>query len=162
MTEQIPAIDIAPFLSGDTAGKFRVTDAVKRACEEIGFLVISGHGVPRETIEAMFERGFAFFNQPVEEKGRWHPTGDAKQRGYHGMATRGLSATLGKDAPKEFKLTLAFLQRLVIAGYVEAFDKVRESKTSGVSCFVKNTYRAHNESIIDKNVFKSISTNIYE
>jgi isopenicillin N synthase-like dioxygenase len=106
MTEKIPAIDIAPFLSGDVAGKIRVADAVKRACEEIGFLVISGHGVPRETTEAMFERGFAFFEQPVEEKGRWHPTRDAKQRGYHGMATRGLSATLGKDAPKDLRESL--------------------------------------------------------
>lgn len=106
MTQVIPAIDIAPFLSGDTAGKIRVANAVKRACEEIGFLVISGHGVPGETTETLFERGFAFFDQPVEEKSRWHPTGDAKQRGYHGMATRGLSATLGKGAPKDLRESL--------------------------------------------------------
>ena len=106
MTDRIPAIDIAPFLSGDTAGKLQIASAVKRACEEIGFLVISGHGVPRDTTEALFERGFAFFDQPVAEKGRWHPTGDARQRGYHGMATRGLSATLGKDAPKDLRESL--------------------------------------------------------
>jgi isopenicillin N synthase-like dioxygenase len=103
MTEQIPAIDISAFLSGDPEGRLRVAQAVARACEEIGFVVISGHGVPQPVIDTAFERGFAFFDQPAEVKNRWHPTGEAKQRGYHGMATRGLSATLGKDAPKDLR-----------------------------------------------------------
>jgi isopenicillin N synthase-like dioxygenase len=103
MSEQIPAIDIAPFLAGDPNGRIMVAQAVARACEEIGFLVIAGHGVPQPVIDAVFERGFAFFDQPAEVKDRWHPTGEARQRGYHGMATRGLSATLGKDAPKDLR-----------------------------------------------------------
>jgi isopenicillin N synthase-like dioxygenase len=106
MTGRIPAIDIEPFLRGDPAGRRRVADAVRRACEEIGFLVISGHGIAPQTIGTLFERGFAFFDQPATEKSRWHPDGEAKQRGYHGMATRGLSATLGKDAPKDLRESL--------------------------------------------------------
>jgi isopenicillin N synthase-like dioxygenase len=103
MTEQIPAIDVSPFLAGDPEGSARVARAVARACEEIGFVVISGHGVPQETLDSLFERGFAFFDQPTEVKNRWAPTGEAKQRGYHPLATRGLSATLGKDAPKDLR-----------------------------------------------------------
>ena len=100
---KIPAIDIAPFLSGDPAGKDAVARAFARACEETGFIVIRGHGIPDEVFQRTFERGFAFFDQPDEVKARWHPTGEAKQRGYHGMATRALSATLGKDAPKDLR-----------------------------------------------------------
>jgi isopenicillin N synthase-like dioxygenase len=106
MTDRIPAIDIGPFLAGDLAGRQRVAAAVRRACEEIGFLVISGHGIPQAVIDTLVERGFAFYDQPAGVKSRWHPTGDAKQRGYHGMATRGLSATLGKDAPKDLRESL--------------------------------------------------------
>jgi len=99
----VPTIDIAPFLAGDAAGKAAVARAFRAACEEVGFVVISGHGVPEETIQRLFERGYAFFDQPADVKARWHPTGPAQQRGYHGMATRGLSATLGKDAPKDLR-----------------------------------------------------------
>lgn len=103
---RIPAIDIAPFLSGDSGGKDAVARAFARACAETGFIVISGHGIPDETFRRLFERGFAFFDQPADVKARWHPTGPAKQRGYHGMATRALSATLGKDAPKDLRESL--------------------------------------------------------
>lgn len=103
---RIPAIDIGPFLAGDPDGKRRVAAEVARACREIGFLVISGHGIAPETISTLVERGFAFFDLPTEVKARWHPTGEAKQRGWHGMATRGLSATLGQNAPKDLRESL--------------------------------------------------------
>jgi isopenicillin N synthase-like dioxygenase len=100
---KIPAIDIAPFLAGDPDGKREISEAFSRACEEIGFVVISGHGIPEATIERLFKRGFAFFDLPAEIKSRWHPTGETKQRGYHGMATRGLASTLGKGAPMDLR-----------------------------------------------------------
>ena len=151
MTERIPAIDIGPFLAGDPAGKADVADAVRRACEEIGFLVISGHGVPRETTEVLFERGFAFYDLPAEIKNRWHPTGDAKQRGYHGMATRGLSATLGKDAPKDLRESV-FLGPL--DDHSAAYAHIPEARTvyapnlipdqpPGVDAALTGMYRAY-------------------
>jgi isopenicillin N synthase-like dioxygenase len=100
---KIPAINITPFLAGDRQAKRQVAETFFRACEDIGFVVISGHGVPQTTIDRLFERGFAFFDLPPEVKSRWHPTGEAKQRGYHGLATRGLASTLGKDAPKDLR-----------------------------------------------------------
>lgn len=106
MTHEIPAIDIAPFLAGDAKGKARVASAVASAAQSIGFVVLSGHGIPQSLIQTAFTKGFEFFDLPDAEKARWHPTGPAKQRGYHGMATRGLSATLGKDAPKDLRESL--------------------------------------------------------
>ena len=50
MTLHVPAIDIAPFLSGDPDGKRAVVDAVRAACRDIGFLVIAGHGLPAEDL----------------------------------------------------------------------------------------------------------------
>ncbi len=135
MTDRIPAIDIAPFLAGDPEGKRRVAREVGRACEEIGFLVISGHGVPSVTVETLVERGFTFFDQPAEEKSRWHPTGEAKQRGYHGMATRALSATLGKDAPKDLRESL-FLGPL--DDHAAAFAHLPEAGTAYAPNLIPN------------------------
>ena len=106
MNHEIPAIDIAPFLTGDPKGKAQVVAQVASAAETIGFIVLSGHGIPQSLIEKAFEQGFQFFDLPDEKKADWHPFGPAKQRGYHGMATRGLSATLGKDAPKDLRESL--------------------------------------------------------
>jgi isopenicillin N synthase-like dioxygenase len=41
-------IDIEPFRTGSEHDKRRVAREVGRACEEIGFLTIVGHGVPEE------------------------------------------------------------------------------------------------------------------
>jgi len=41
---------------------------VARAVEEIGFLVVTGHGVKRVTVEAMRTAARALFSRPEEEK----------------------------------------------------------------------------------------------
>ena len=103
MSGRIPAIDIAPFLDG--TNKPSVARAVAEACERIGFLILSGHGLDQTVIERAFERSRAFFDLPRGEKDRWHPTGPSRQRGFHGFATRGLAYTLGEDAPPDLRET---------------------------------------------------------
>lgn len=99
--DRVPAIDLAPFLSG------RDRDAVVRpfrdACERIGFVVISGHGLPDSLLPRAFERSRAFFERPAEEKRRAAPPVQGRQRGYHGFATRNLGKTLGADVPPDLR-----------------------------------------------------------
>lgn len=102
----LPVTDIEPFLRGDRAAKERVGEAVARACEESGFLVIAGHGMAQATLHRAIELGFAFFDQDASAKNAWHPPGDIKQRGYHGLATRGLASTLDNNAPKDLRESL--------------------------------------------------------
>lgn len=47
MNTTIPIIDISPFIAGDAAGSREVARAVDQACREVGFLLVTGHGVPR-------------------------------------------------------------------------------------------------------------------
>jgi isopenicillin N synthase-like dioxygenase len=47
----VPVIDIAPYRTGDEAGRRQVAAAVDRACRDIGFLVISGHGIAPELVD---------------------------------------------------------------------------------------------------------------
>lgn len=101
--DQVPAIDIEPFLKGTGSEKRTVAEAFADAAETIGFVVISGHGVPPSAWAHLVERSFTFFDLSDAEKAKFHPTGPAKQRGYHGIATRALGATLGKDTPKDLR-----------------------------------------------------------
>lgn len=102
----VPTIDIGPFVRNAAAGKQAVAEEVARTCEETGFLIISGHGFPQELLTRAQRELFAFFDLPVGTKNRWHPTGPAKQRGYHGFATRGLAYTLGQQTPPDLRETV--------------------------------------------------------
>jgi isopenicillin N synthase-like dioxygenase len=104
--ERIPVTDIAPFLGGEPHDKQRVAEAVAAACTETGFLVIAGHGIPQAIIDDAIAGGFAFFDLPQATKDKYHPTGPARQRGYHGVETRGLASTLDNRAPKDLRESL--------------------------------------------------------
>ena len=64
----IPTIDISPFSSGSGRDKRKVAGEVAEACQKIGFLVITGHGISENLLEKMFTKTFAFFDLPFEEK----------------------------------------------------------------------------------------------
>ena len=98
---EVPTIDIAPFLDG--SGREAVAGRVARACEAIGFLAVAGHGISPDLIGRAFERSRAIFDMPRDRKDRWHPTGPSRRRGYHGYATRGLTYTLGEEAPRDLR-----------------------------------------------------------
>lgn len=103
---QVPAIDIGPFLAGEPDGKRAVVEAVQSACREIGFLVISGHGLPAEDLAQAFALTRRFFDLPQAEKDRWHPDGPSKQRGYHAFESRGLANTLDSKVPRDLRETV--------------------------------------------------------
>ena len=106
MSLQLPAIDIAPFLSGDPQGKQQVVAAVSAACRDIGFLIIAGHGLPAKDLFRAFDLTRAFFDLPQATKDRWHPTGPSKQRGYHAFESRGLANTLNAKVPLDLRETV--------------------------------------------------------
>ena len=66
----VPVIDIAPFLQGGVADRAAVAERVGRACRDIGFLVIQGHGVSPALRRRMGEISRAFFDLPLAEKMR--------------------------------------------------------------------------------------------
>src|SRR5438132_4073794 len=99
----VPTIDIAPFLDGDARARRDIAAQVAQTCERTGFLIISGHRFPADLLARATRELFAFFDLPPETKNRWHPSGPAKQRGYHGFATRGLAYTLGQQTPPDLR-----------------------------------------------------------
>jgi isopenicillin N synthase-like dioxygenase len=92
----VPVIDISPFRSG--VDKMGVAQAVDRACREIGFLVISGHGVAPDLVERTRAAGRAFFDLPLEEKQRVRRPAPTVARGYIGMEEESVGRSRNPDA----------------------------------------------------------------
>jgi isopenicillin N synthase-like dioxygenase len=97
----VPAIDLTPFRDG--TGRDPVVREVRAACERIGFLVVSGHGLPDGLLEAAFAASLQFFLSPAGVRDAARPPVPGMQRGYHGMATRNLGKTLGLDVPPDLR-----------------------------------------------------------
>ena len=58
---EVPAIDLLPSVEGGEAGRDKVAAEIRRACEEVGFFSIVGHGVPDAVVAALREEAMLFF-----------------------------------------------------------------------------------------------------
>ena len=65
---EIPLIDIAKLLDGSDPQA--VAAQIREACENVGFMYIKNHGVPKALIERMYALTQAFFALPQEAKER--------------------------------------------------------------------------------------------
>ena len=68
MTNAIPIIDIEAFSSPDAAARRRVASDIGRACRDIGFFAIRGHGVPDRLVDRTFAASRELFALPDEVK----------------------------------------------------------------------------------------------
>ena len=64
----VPVIDIAPYLAGMPEGKRRVAAELDRACREVGFYIIVGHGVDPSLIARVEAVSCEFFDLALDEK----------------------------------------------------------------------------------------------
>jgi isopenicillin N synthase-like dioxygenase len=66
--DHIPVIDISPLADGSAAGRALVATQLRETLTRIGFLVITGHGVPQSLIDRTFAEAKRFHAQPMSEK----------------------------------------------------------------------------------------------
>ena len=92
---EIPLIDLGPYFAGGHADRQRVAGEVNRACERIGFFLISGHGVDPALCERARDASRAFFDLPQEEKLAIRQRPDDK--GQPGLRAARHRAPLGDD-----------------------------------------------------------------
>ena len=65
---RIPVIDVDRAFSGDDAALDAAAQAVRAACEDVGFFYVRGHGVPEAVIEGAFIQSRCFHALPLEAK----------------------------------------------------------------------------------------------
>lgn len=98
MTFTVPTIDVAPFVQGGTdADRARVAAELDKACREVGFVQILGHGIPATVIDGLTAAIDAFFALPLEEKKRYQ-TPPGINRGYSPPKSESLALSLGVES----------------------------------------------------------------
>lgn len=80
--DAIPLVDVSGLWSPQLRDRQAVADAIGAACRDVGFLYITGHGVPQERIDAVYRMAAAFFDLPREEKLRYDSKRLQRHRGY--------------------------------------------------------------------------------
>jgi isopenicillin N synthase-like dioxygenase len=98
----VPVVNIAPFVAGD-AGERRVAAEINRACEAIGFFVITGHGVDPLLADRVFAASRAFFDLPLEEKQRVARPAPEIGRGYSAPGTESSAYSRLNLTPPDIK-----------------------------------------------------------
>jgi isopenicillin N synthase-like dioxygenase len=80
--DRIPLVDISALHGSDEAAKARVAAELADAAHHVGFLYITGHGIPDSVIEGLMARARDLFDLPMEVKQRYHIGHSTCHRGY--------------------------------------------------------------------------------
>jgi isopenicillin N synthase-like dioxygenase len=105
--DEVPVIDLAPSFSGGDAGRRHVADAIRAACEEIGFFTIVGHRVPDRTVDDLLGQAKSFFALPLAEKQKTPQPTERISRGYSYVGSRGLAYSTGVETPPDLQESFA-------------------------------------------------------
>ena len=93
----VPTVDVSAALAGDPVGTDDVARAVDEACVASGFFVVVGHGVGAALVDETMDMARSFFRLPFEQKQKVAPPSFDDYRGFLGLDTTSLAATLGDD-----------------------------------------------------------------
>ena len=100
----VPTVDIAPFLADpDSAESAKIIEDVRAACVSTGFFQITGHGIPRQLQQEIFDAAAAFFALPFDEKKKLDAKTTIGHRGYDVLASQSYEADVLPDL-KEVRL----------------------------------------------------------
>jgi isopenicillin N synthase-like dioxygenase len=66
--EQIPVLDLGPYLAGEPGALEQLGAELRRAFQEIGFYFIRNHGVPQHLVDSVFDAAERFHAQPMAAK----------------------------------------------------------------------------------------------
>jgi isopenicillin N synthase-like dioxygenase len=102
----IPVIDVAPLLAGSPQQALDVAGAMGRACREVGFFYITGHGVPAGLLARVFEHSAAFFAGPAAMREAVAFSGPGGNRGYIRLGGEALDPDKPADVKEAFNIGL--------------------------------------------------------
>ena len=92
---------------GDGVARRAVADAIAQACETLGFLVVSGHGIPAEVGTALHRAALDFFDMPIDEKLTVRRPKNDQNRGYIPYGKETLALIHGQVTPADYKEVFA-------------------------------------------------------
>lgn len=101
----VPVIDIGRFRDGTDDDRRRIGADIDRACREIGFFTIVGHGVDDEVTSAIHREALAFFDLPLADRMAVAMPEPGYPYGYSPVSAESLSRSIGGTAPPDLKET---------------------------------------------------------
>jgi isopenicillin N synthase-like dioxygenase len=102
----IPVIDIAPLLNGPPETAHAVASALGRACREVGFFYLTGHGIPQALLERVFQNAADFFAGPAALREAVAFSGPGGNRGYIKLGGEALDPGKPADVKEAFNIGL--------------------------------------------------------
>ena len=102
----IPVIEIAPLVTGSLAQAQTVATALGRACRDVGFFYVIGHGIPPTLRTRVFEHSAAFFTGPASVREAASFTGAGGNRGYIRLGGEALDPGKPADVKEAFNIGL--------------------------------------------------------
>lgn len=106
----IPTLDIAPLLAGTAGARQRLAAELRHALENVGFYILTGHGVGLDRIEAVLEAARRFHALPLEAK--LAIKANEHNVGYVGLnSTRSRASRVEGDAARKPNLVEAFFMK---------------------------------------------------
>ncbi len=96
--DEIPLIDVSGIFSPNLNDRKKVAEELRDACIKIGFFYITGHGIPQEQVDGVFEAGKSFFDLTFEEKMECFINNVPNYRGYTPIGGAGSRGVNGKGS----------------------------------------------------------------
>ena len=99
VVSRVPLVDLwSAFEPGPR--RDAAVDAIRRACEDLGFLVITGHGVGEDVIRDIDAAARRFFGRPLEDKMAIARASNSRC-GYLPLRSSTLARSRGKETPPD-------------------------------------------------------------
>lgn len=95
MKKGIPSVDLSKFTHGTAAEKKAFVRELGTAFHEVGFVAVTGHGIPKELVDGFYAASKQFFALKEAKKRKYEIAGLAGQRGY---------TSFGKEHAKQSKV----------------------------------------------------------
>ncbi|HEY2108625.1 MAG TPA: 2-oxoglutarate and iron-dependent oxygenase domain-containing protein, partial [Candidatus Acidoferrales bacterium] len=100
-----PIFDLSKFANASPDEKKSLGRQVDEICRQTGFLAITGHGIPDETITRAWNSARAFFDLPVEKKLAVKMRYEGYPYGYSPLQSEALAKSKGEETPPDIKET---------------------------------------------------------
>jgi isopenicillin N synthase-like dioxygenase len=101
---EIPVIDAGPLVRGDKSAVAAIIEQIARACEDIGFMYVRNHDVPRPVLDHLVAQAKLFFALPTQEKQRVAVENSPQFRGYLPLEYTGNEGEKGKNLQEGFMI----------------------------------------------------------
>src|SRR3984885_13094615 len=100
-----PVFDLSKFTNAPPTEKKSLGHTVDEICRQTGFLAITGHGIPDETITRAWNSARSFFDLPVEKKLSVKMRYEGYPYGYSPLRSEALAKSKGENTPPDIKET---------------------------------------------------------